>query len=422
MGVTGFISFMLRFVGPLSVAPVLMLLGISLTQLSWESCHSHWGVSVFTAGMIILFTQFLSKKKIPVIGFSREKGFHVVRTRFLLKYSMILATMSGWFLCWILTMAGAFSDDPSDRTYRARTDIANEVFNETPWIRFPYPGQVVWPRPSIAAFFGMFSAVIASIIESIGDYNACARICQIPSPPRHAVNRGIATEGLGGLLSCLWGTGTGTGSYSVNIVIIGITKVASRRVIQMAAIMMVVVACFQKLCSFFATMPDPVIGGTMIPTVGMLISVGISLLQKIDINSSRNLFVLGLSLFLGIMLPEYMQNNPGIIHTGLSTFDKCATILLETGIFVGFITGLVFDNVIPDLCFCCPGTLMERGLLHNQQSKETAEHRPGDPDDKQSCYNLPVGMNSIRRWRFCRFVPISPTFRGFPRLRRASSR
>lgn len=73
----------------------------------------------------------------------------------------------------------------------------------------------------------MFSAVIASIIESIGDYNACARMCQIPSPPKHAVNRGIATEGLGGLLSCIWGTGTGTGSYSVNIVIIGITKVKS---------------------------------------------------------------------------------------------------------------------------------------------------------------------------------------------------
>lgn len=89
-----------------------------------------------------------------------------------------------------------------------------------------YIGQIVWPRPSYSAFFGMMAAVITSIVESLGDYNACAQICDIPPPPRHAINRGIAIEGFGGLMSSLWGTGTGTASYSVNIVIIGITKVS----------------------------------------------------------------------------------------------------------------------------------------------------------------------------------------------------
>ncbi len=38
----------------------------------------------------------------------------------------------------------------------------------------------------------MFGAVIAGILESIGDYYACARLSGAEVPPRHAVNRGIA--------------------------------------------------------------------------------------------------------------------------------------------------------------------------------------------------------------------------------------
>ena len=41
----------------------------------------------------------------------------------------------------------------------------------------------------------------------------------------HAINRGIAMEGLGCILAGMWGTGNGTTSYSENIGAIGVTKV-----------------------------------------------------------------------------------------------------------------------------------------------------------------------------------------------------
>ena len=34
------------------------------------------------------------------------------------------------------------------------------------------------------------SGTIASIIESVGDYHACARLIGSPTPPVHAMNRG----------------------------------------------------------------------------------------------------------------------------------------------------------------------------------------------------------------------------------------
>jgi xanthine/uracil permease len=78
---------------------------------------------------------------------------------------------------------------------------------------------------SVAGVFGMMAGVLASAIESIGDYYACARLSGAPPPPMHAINRGIGTEGIGCILAGIWGTGNGTTSYSENIGAIGITKV-----------------------------------------------------------------------------------------------------------------------------------------------------------------------------------------------------
>ena len=81
------------------------------------------------------------------------------------------------------------------------------------------------PTVSVASYCGMLCATIASIVESIGDYYACARACQIEQPPTHAVNRGVMMEGLGSVLSGALGSGGASTSYSNNVGAIGITSV-----------------------------------------------------------------------------------------------------------------------------------------------------------------------------------------------------
>ena len=48
----------------------------------------------------------------------------------------------------------------------------------------------------------------------------------------------------------------------------------------------------------------------------MIVAVGISNLQHVDMNSGRNLFVIGFSLFNGLALSEWVKSNPGTINTG----------------------------------------------------------------------------------------------------------
>ena len=77
----------------------------------------------------------------------------------------------------------------------------------------------------MASVFGMLAGVLAGIVESIGDYYACANLCGAPPPPAHAVNRGIGVEGLACLFAGSVGTGNGTTSFSENVGAIGITRV-----------------------------------------------------------------------------------------------------------------------------------------------------------------------------------------------------
>jgi len=83
------------------------------------------------------------------------------------------------------------------------------------------------PTVSAAGVFGMLAGVLASIIESVGDYYACARLSGAPPPPKHAINRGVGMEGIGCLLTGAFGSGCGTTSFSENIGAIGITKVGN---------------------------------------------------------------------------------------------------------------------------------------------------------------------------------------------------
>ena len=51
-----------------------------------------------------------------------------------------------------------------------------QAVREAAWLRVPYPGHWGAPTVHIGPVLGMFAAVICSIIESIGDYYACAKM------------------------------------------------------------------------------------------------------------------------------------------------------------------------------------------------------------------------------------------------------
>ena len=45
IGCTGFVGILLRFIGPLTIAPTISLIGLSLTGVVIDFNRKHWGIA-----------------------------------------------------------------------------------------------------------------------------------------------------------------------------------------------------------------------------------------------------------------------------------------------------------------------------------------------------------------------------------------
>ena len=329
VGASGIIGRLLRFVGPITIAPTIALIGLALFKFGAPEAGRHWPIGGLTIFLIILFSQYLRQK---------HRTFEL--------YPILLAIATAWIVSATLTTVGLFPEG-----HPSHTSLDN--LKNAPWFRIPYPFQWGFPQFGAAAFIGMLAGYIASMVESIGDYYACARLSGAPTPDKHVINRGITFEGIGCLVAGIFGTGNGTTSYSENIGAIGLTRVGSRRVVQAGAVIMILLGMVSKFGALFTTIPQPIVGGMYCAMFGMIVAVGLSNLQFVDLNSARNLFILGFSFFMGLSVPEYfaqqpMQFEPAWVASILNTLGS-------TGMAVGAFTALALDNTIL-------GTDEERGL------------------------------------------------------------
>ncbi|XP_022342795.2 solute carrier family 23 member 2-like isoform X1 [Crassostrea virginica] len=404
IGATGLLGWLLKFIGPLTIVPTITLVGLSLINVSIQFCETQWGIAALTLFLVILFSLYLGNITIPMMVYRRKEGCVNIRYPAFKLLPVILAVLLAWMVCGILTAADVFSDNPKALDYQARTDANLNVLRNANWFFFPYPGQWGMPTLSAASYMGMMAATLTSIIESVGDYYACARISGESPPPAHAVNRGIAIEGFGSLISGAVGSGGATTSYSQNVGAIGFTKIASRRAFQAAGIIFLLCGVFGKFGALLTMMPKPVLGGIVVISFGMVTSVGLSSLQFVNLSSGRNLCIIGLSLLLGLMIPSYLQTRNNIINTGNTEADQVLVVLLSTSMFVGGVVGFLLDNTVP-------GSTEERGMLKwkKQISSDTAD----DKRKRQRVYELPYVTDFLIRHKVFHYIPFLPSFRAF---------
>lgn len=164
-----------------------------------------------------------------------------------------------------------------------------------------------------------------------------------------------------------------------------------------AGCVLLLMGVFGKIGAAFATIPTPVIGGMFLVMFGVITAVGISNLQYVDMNSSRNIFVFGFSIYCGLAIPNWVNKNPERLQTGILQLDQVIQVLLTTGMFVGGFLGFLLDNTIP-------GSLEERGLLAWTQIQESEESTR-----TLEVYSLPCGIGTKSCTSSClRCLPFWP--------------
>ena len=332
IGMSGMVGKLLRYVGPITIAPTIALIGLCLFKFGAPNAGAHWPIGGLTIALIILFSQYLRRT---------ARAFEL--------YPILMAIVGAWGVAAICTFAGIF-----EVGHPSHTSLDN--FHNAPWFRVPYPFQWGTPVFGAAAIVGMIAGYVASMVESIGDYYACARLAGAPPPDEKTINRGITFEGIGCLIAGIIGTGNGTTSYSENIGAIGLTRVGSRRVVQAGGLIMIILGMVSKFGALFTTIPSPIVGGMYCAMFGMIAAVGMSNLQFVNLNSSRNLFIIGFAFFMGLSVPEYFAASPLDLGESLKGLTDILNTLGSTGMAVGAFIALILDNTIP-------GTDEERGLV-----------------------------------------------------------
>lgn len=76
VGFSGIIGFLMRFIGPLTIAPTITLVALPLFDSAGDKAGQHWGIAFMTIFFIVLFSQYLKDVPVPLPSFRRGKKCH----------------------------------------------------------------------------------------------------------------------------------------------------------------------------------------------------------------------------------------------------------------------------------------------------------------------------------------------------------
>ena len=114
---------------------------------------------------------------------------------------------------------------------------------------------------------------------------------------------------------------------------------------QCGALTMMIVSVIAKFGVLLATMPQPLVSGLYCVVFGMIVAVGLSNLQLMNLNNQRNLFVLGFAIFNSMSIAgpggyfATVEGNP----FGTSNGAAIALSIFSSPMIVAFIISLTLD-------------------------------------------------------------------------------
>lgn len=176
------------------------------------------------------------------------------------------------------------------------TDIINSNWLIVPKI-MPFKIEFHWDAClTMAVMFAVNS------IQAVGDFSSTTAGGMDRQPTGEELEGGIKAYGLVNMASSFIG-GLPTASYSQNVGIVSLTKVISRHVLNITAIMILIAGFMPKFGAVMLSVPQSVIGGATVTVFAQITMSGMKLITS-DEMSSRNVTITGLAIALGMGITE----------------------------------------------------------------------------------------------------------------------
>ncbi|NXK96401.1 S23A3 protein, partial [Formicarius rufipectus] len=344
LGAFGMCGWAARHCGPMVLAPSLSVIGLSAYKEAAFFCSTNWGVALLLMILAVTFSQHLRSCRLPFCAWPHAwEGIKEPSVPTLRTCSVLLAFAGVCILCAILSCFH-ISWESLDLAM-AQLSWANSTFH-APWVRIPYAGEWGWPLFTPRALAVGVAMAIGCSMNSVGCYVLCGRLLRAPRLPPHACNRGLCMEGLGSLLAGLLGTPGGTASSIANTCITGLTQAGSRLSVQVSALACVVLGISPRLAGLLTRIPLAVHGGVLCVTYAVAVGTGISYFQHADIDSGRNIFIVGFTMFMALLVPRWFSTALTHLVTGWVPLDLLFLSLLMLPVFLTGFLSFFLENTV----------------------------------------------------------------------------
>ena len=135
--------------------------------------------------------------------------------------------------------------------------------------------------------------------EHVADHKNLSTIIEKDLLEEPGLHRTLLGDGVGSIAGALFG-GCPNTTYGESVGCVAITRNASVITITTTAIMSMVISFFGPFVTFLASIPNCVMGGVCVALYGFIAVSGLKMIQKVDLNKSKNLFVVSAILIPGI--------------------------------------------------------------------------------------------------------------------------
>lgn len=287
----------MKFFPPVVTGPIIISIGLILAPSAINNCATDWPIAIIALATVIVFNIW-------------GKGM-----------AKIVPILIGVAVSYVAAIIMGEVDF---------TGIQDE-----PILGLP---ELILMKFDVSAIITIMPIALATMMEHIGDISAIGATTgknYIADPGLH---RTLLGDGLATCLAAAVGAPANT-TYGENTGVLALTRVYDPRVMRIAALFAIALACIPKVSFIIECIPAATIGGISFILYGMISAIGIRNVveNQVDFTRSRNTIIAALILVCAL----------GFNSLGGITFTVAGANITLSGLAIASIVGIIANAILP---------------------------------------------------------------------------
>lgn len=297
-----------KLLPPVVIGPMIMIIGLGLAPSAISQIGLSSGTAIDYRVLLVALVSFL----VTAFVMTKAKGFLRI-------IPFLIGIVAGYIVAVIW---GLIDFKP----------VVEASFFGVPEFVIPFKDY----KPSFIALVTIAPVALVTLCEHIGDHTSLGNIIGRDLIKDPGLDRTLLGDGIATFVAGLLG-GPANTTYGENTSVVGMTRVASVKVIGIAGIIAIVIGFLGKFTALVSTIPNAVLGGVSLLLYGFIAVNGLKVLikNKVDFEISKNVVVASSMLVLGL----------GGAAISIISGDLSVTI---SGMSLASIVGIILNIIIPN--------------------------------------------------------------------------